>query len=255
MSFLEEIVARRRAEVARSGAGPERVVRAASPQRLRRALQAGGGWKIIAEFKRASPSLGWIRREADPAAIARQYESAGACAISVLTEPDFFHGSLDDLRAVRAATGLPILRKDFIVDRRQIEEAAAAGADAILLIVAALADAELAELRRFAEDDCGLDALVEVHTAEEMARATAGGAGLIGVNNRDLRTLQTAPETSERLAPLAPPGATLVSESGLSAPAELRGLTKSGFHGFLIGEKLMRADDPAAALREFLGHV
>lgn len=257
-NFLEEILQRRRKEVASQCAAVEgkiKCVRAATPHRLRAALRAGGGMKIIAEFKRASPSLGEIRRDANPAQIARQYESAGACAISVLTEPDFFHGSLDDLRAVRAVSRLPILRKDFIVDSSQIEEAAVAGADAILLIVAALSDAELSRLRKVAEDDLGLDALVEVHTAEEMRRAADAGASLIGVNNRDLRTFVTSLETSERLAPLAPNDTTLVSESGLSSPNDLVRLTKSGYHGFLIGEKLMRADDPAAAVRSFLGNV
>jgi indole-3-glycerol phosphate synthase len=257
-NFLEEILQRRRQAVARqraAGDGEIKCTRAATPHRLRAALCAGGGTKIIAEFKRASPSLGDIRRDADPAQIARQYESAGACAISVLTEPDFFHGSLDDLRSVRTVTSLPILRKDFIVDSRQIGEAAAAGADAILLIVAALSDAELASLRATAEDELGLDALVEVHTEEEMGRAANAGAKLIGVNNRDLRTFVTSLEMSERLAPLAPNDATLVSESGLSSPADLARLTKSGYAGFLIGEKLMCADDPAAALRSFLGNV
>jgi indole-3-glycerol phosphate synthase len=258
MNFLEEILRRRREEVARQRAAGDvgiKCIRTATPHRLRAALRASGGMKIIAEFKRASPSLGEIRRDADPAAIAQQYENAGACAISVLTEPDFFHGLLEDLHAVRAATGLPILRKDFIVDPRQIEEAAAAGADAILLIVAALSDAELTSLRATAEDDLGLDALVEVHTEEEMQRAANAGAKLIGVNNRDLRTFATSLETSERLAPLAPNDATLVSESGLSSPNDLARLMKSGYAGFLIGEKLMRADDPAAVLRSFLGNV
>jgi indole-3-glycerol phosphate synthase len=180
--------------------------------------------------------------------MAALYEVAGVCAISILTEPDFFDGSLDDLRQARAATKLPILRKDFIVDEYQIDEAAAARADAILLIVAALPDFELSRLRKHAEDELGLDALVEVHTTEDMKRATQAGAKLIGVNNRDLRTFTTSLETSAELAALAPVDATLVSESGISSPAQIKQLVRCGYNGFLIGESLMRAPNPAALI-------
>lgn len=256
-NFLEEILARRRKQVAQDRAvcvpqilrrEAERAREARSPHRLRSALQQSSGVKIIGEFKRASPSLGFIRRDAQVGPMIALYEKGGVCAISVLTEPDFFHGWLEDLRQARAVTALPILRKDFIVDEYQINEAAAAGADAILLIGAALTDSDLLRLRRFAEDELGLDALMEVHTAEEMQRASNCGATLIGVNNRDLRTFATSLETSVELAALAPADVTLVSESGISSRADIDRLNRCGYHGFLIGESLMRAADPAALI-------
>src|SRR4030095_11013178 len=167
--------------------------------------------KIIAEFKRRSPSKGEIRANADPDHIAKAYESAGAAAISVLTEEDYFDGSLDDLRAIRQATSLPVLRKDFIFEEYQVYESAAAGADAVLLIVAALNDETIGRLRRITEEELGMDALVEVHTREEMERAWHFGAHLIGVNNRDLGTFTVSTATSVQLANFAPPDATLVS--------------------------------------------
>src|SRR4029078_4178998 len=166
---------------------------------------------------RRSPSKGMIREGADPIEIARAYREGGAVAISVLTEEDYFAGSLDDLRQVKAAVDLPVLRKDFIVDEYQVYESAAAGADAILLIVAALDDELLARLRRLAEDELQLDALVEVHTSDEMKRAAAVGAKLIGVNNRDLRTSEVSIDTSLSLAREAPADAVLISESGLKS--------------------------------------
>lgn len=261
-NFLDKIVAARRAQVEFDRAGLDEADlrdRAAllrsgqATQRLRSALRGSGDIAIIAEFKRASPSLGEIRTDADPAQMIALYEAGGAAAISVLTEPQFFKGSLDDLRAARAITRLPILRKDFIVDEIQIVEAAAAGADAILLIVAALTDEELSRLRILAED-LGLDALVEVHDAAEIKRAGESGATLIGVNNRNLRTFETSLETSVQLAAIAPPGATLVSESGISTRADVERLERCGYRGFLIGESLMRADDPVALL-ESLRHA
>ena len=206
---------------------------------------------IIAEFKRRSPSKGEIRNDADPAARARAYESAGASAVSVLTEEDYFGGSLDDLRAARKAISLPILRKDFIFDEYQVYEAAAAGADALLLIVATLDDEALGRLRRIAEDELGMDALVEVHTADEMKRAAACGAKIIGVNNRDLQTFRVSLETSVQFAPMAPKGSVLISESGIESAADIRRLRSIGYRAFLIGESLMRADDPETALRDF----
>jgi len=158
---------------------------------------------------------------------------------------------LDDLRAGKSTVELPVLRKDFIVDEYQVYESAAAGADAILLIVAALDDESLLQLRRLAEDELGMDALVEVHTSDEMRRAAACGAKLIGVNNRDLRTFAVSLETSLSLAREAPSGALLISESGLNSAADLQRLYGAGYRGFLIGETLMRADDPAAAVRGF----
>lgn len=260
--FLDKIVAARRAQVESDRAGLDEAdlrERAAllrsgqATQRLRSALRGSGDIGIIAEFKRASPSLGEIRPEADPAQMVALYEAGGAAAISVLTEPQFFKGSLDDLRAARATTRLPILRKDFIVDEIQIVEAAAAGADAVLLIVAALTDDELSRFRVLAED-LGLDALVEVHDAAEIKRAGEIGAILIGVNNRNLRTFETSLQTSVELAAIAPPDATLVSESGISTRADVERLERCGYHGLLIGESLMRADDPVALL-ESLRHV
>ena len=209
---------------------------------------------IIAEFKRRSPSKGVIREQADAAATASSYESAGAAAISVLTEADYFDGSLADLRAVRAAVSIPILRKDFIVDEYQVYESAAAGADALLLIVAVLADEALARLCRLTEAELGMDALVEVHTREELDRAVASGAKLIGVNNRNLRTFAVSTETSIQLARLAPADVALVSESGLT-PDEVCRLTAVGYRGFLVGEALMRAKEPGQELRRFCDSV
>jgi indole-3-glycerol phosphate synthase len=211
------------------------------------------GINIIAEFKRRSPSKGMIREDANPIEIARAYETGGAVAMSVLTEEDYFAGSLDDLREVKSTVDLPVLRKDFIVDEYQVYESAIAGADAILLIVAALDDESLARLRRLAEDELQMDALVEVHTSDEMKRAVACGAKLIGVNNRNLRTFEVSLETSLSLAREAPSEALLISESGLNNSADLRRLYNAGYRGFLIGETLMRAHDLATALRSFRG--
>ena len=222
--------------------------RNSTPHALSRALRADG-INIIAEFKRRSPSKGVIRADADLSSIVKSYEAGGAAAISVLTETDHFDGSLADLKAVKDHTALPVLRKDFVFDPYQLYEAAAAGSDAILLIVAALDDAQLGSLRRLA-DELGMDALVEVHNEEEMDRAASSGATLIGVNNRNLRTFAVTLETSENLARLASKEALLVSESGLSQGADLLRLREHGFHGFLIGESLMRAPNPEIALRD-----
>jgi indole-3-glycerol phosphate synthase len=220
----------------------------AKPHAFRDALR-GNGINIIAEFKRRSPSKGIIRADANPIEIAEAYAAGGAAAISVLTEEDYFAGSLDDLRAVKSATTLPVLRKDFVFDEYQVYESAIAGADAILLIVAALEDKTLSDLRQLAEDELGMDALVEVHTSDEMRRAAACGAQLIGVNNRDLRTFEVTLETSRSLAREAPREALLISESGLHSSADLSRLRAAGYRGFLIGESLMRASDPEQVLR------
>ncbi|MEN3328214.1 MAG: indole-3-glycerol phosphate synthase [Acidobacteriota bacterium] len=243
MNVLSEIIARKRERVREAKTR-------ANPHAFRSALQKEG-INIIAEFKRRSPSKGTIREGANPSDVARAYQAGGAVAMSVLTEEDYFSGSLDDLREVKSTVELPVLRKDFIVDEYQVYESAAAGADAILLIVAALDDGLLSKLRRLAEDELGMDALVEVHTSDEMKRAAACGAKLIGVNNRDLRTFEVSLETSLSLAREAPSEALLISESGLNSAADLRRLYEAGYRGFLIGETLMRADDPAAALRSF----
>jgi len=245
MNVLLEIIAKKRERVREAKAR-------ARPHAFRAAL-GKDGINIIAEFKRRSPSKGMIREGANPIDVARAYQDGGAVAMSVLTEEDYFDGSLDDLRQVKAIVDLPVLRKDFIVDEYQVYESAAAGADAILLIVAALDDDLLSRLRRLAEDELQMDALVEVHTSEEMKRAAACGAKLIGVNNRDLRTFEVSLDTSLRLAQEAPADALLVSESGLNNASDLQRLYEAGYRGFLIGETLMRADDPAAALRRFRG--
>ncbi len=227
--------------------------RAPSSHTFHRALSTPStNFKIIAEYKRASPSKGMIRDDMTPTQVASSYERSGACAVSVLTEEDYFKGSIADLRAVRAGVALPVLRKDFIVDAAQIYEAAEAGADAALLIVAALDDARLADLRAVIEDELGMDALVEVHTADEMNRAARCGARIIGVNNRNLETFQVTIETSLELVKDAPPDALLISESGLSVRDDLVRLRDAGYDAFLIGESLMRAPDTEAALRELL---
>src|SRR5437773_4172855 len=203
---------------------------------------------IIAEFKRRSPSKGEINSGVEAAKVAAIYQKAGAAAVSVLTEEDYFDGSLDDLHAARGAVSLPILRKDFIVEDYQVYESATAGADALLLIVAALDETELVRLRKLAEDDLGMDALVEVHTKEELDKALGAGARLIGVNNRDLRTFTVSIATSTQLASAVPDHIVLVSESGLN-PEQVRSLRAVGYKGFLVGEALMRASDPEQALR------
>jgi indole-3-glycerol phosphate synthase len=192
-----------------------------------------------------------LRWKYDPAAIAVAYERAGAAAVSVLTEPTFFDGDLEHLRAVRAAVGLPLLCKDFVVDPYQIWEARAAGADAVLLIVGALEQPALVDLLGAARQ-AELDALVEVHDERELDRALEAGADLVGVNNRNLRTLAIDLDTSRRLASRLPAGAVAVAESGLRTAADLRELQSRGYRAFLIGERFMAADDPGAALAALL---
>jgi indole-3-glycerol phosphate synthase len=260
MDILSEIIATKRLglETAKRAVPIEQlrstaleVRRNSKSHALRDALRADAV-NIIAEFKRRSPSKGMIREHADAATIARSYQSGGAAAISVLTEENYFAGSLDDLRTVREVVSLPLLRKDFIFDEYQVYECAAAGADALLLIVAALDDETLVRLLRLTEAELSMDALVEVHTKEEFVRAIAVGAKLIGVNNRDLRTFNVSIETSLELAKFAPADVVLVSESGLS-PNVVPELRAAGYRGFLVGEILMRAADPALELRAFRG--
>jgi indole-3-glycerol phosphate synthase len=206
---------------------------------------------VIAECKRRSPSRGILRADYDPAGLAWQYASSGAAAISVLTEPTFFDGELAHLEAVRHAVGVPVLRKDFIIDRYQLLEARACGADAILLIVAALDDDTLKSLARDARL-LALDVLVEVHDETELARAVDAGADLIGVNNRNLRTLAVDVNASVKLASRMPAGVLPVAESGLRTGTDLRGLHDIGYRAFLIGERFMAAPDPGAALAALL---
>jgi indole-3-glycerol phosphate synthase len=259
MNFLSEIVARKRERVEEAKQAVPlgemlilaRSARASSHSHaLSRRLGNNQQINIIAEFKRRSPSKGAINSGADAVTTTRAYQSAGAAAVSILTEEDYFAGSLVDLRAARSAIQLPILRKDFIFDEYQVYEAAAAGADALLLIVGLLNDATLLSLRRLTEDELGMDALVEVHNRDEFQRAISAGARLVGVNNRDLRTFNVSLATSEELANLAPAGTILVSESGLS-PGAVGRLSALGYRGFLVGEALMSADNPEVALREF----
>jgi indole-3-glycerol phosphate synthase len=261
-SILSEIVRRKREVIAQLRSDPASrdfrdralAIRAnATPHRFLRALESNSGRiNIIAEFKRRSPSAGTIRSDLSASDVATCYERGGACAISVLTDEEYFGGSILDLAAIRESTALPLLRKDFITDEIQIYEAASFGADAVLLIAAALDDAALAKLCATAEDELGLDALVEVHTSQELARAVGAGAKIIGINNRDLGTFQTSLDTSERLIAEAPRDRIMISESGLQYPESVRHLRALGFHGFLIGEALMRARDPEAALRDFI---
>jgi indole-3-glycerol phosphate synthase len=218
------------------------------------ALSGSDGFHVIAECKRRSPSKGVLREDYDPVAIAKGYADAGAAAISVLTEPTFFDGSLDHLTAVRAAVDVPLLRKDFIVSEYQLLEAKAAGADAILLIVAALRPAELKVLHDHARR-YGLDALVEVHDARELAIAADVGARIVGVNNRNLRTLEVDVHASEALIADMPREIVAVSESGLKSAADLVRLRALGYRAFLIGERFMTAADPGSALAALLGSV
>ena len=250
MNVLAEIIEKKRERVSvlKATVPLDHVQANATPHRFGHALQ-NDGINIIAEFKRRSPSKGIIRADANLTAIVQSYEAGGAVAISVLTEEDYFAGSLEDLRNVKAAVNLPVLRKDFIFDDYQVYESAAVGADALLLIVAALDDETLSRLRSLAEDDLGIDALVEVHTSDEMKRAAACGARLIGVNNRNLRTFDVSLETSLSLAAQAPAEAVLISESGLHTANDLHRLREAGYKGFLIGETLMRAEKPDEALR------
>lgn len=215
--------------------------------RFQAALSGAREYRVIAECKRRSPSRGVLRADYDPVAIALGYADAGAAAISVLTEPTFFDGSLEHLQAVRAAVDVPVLRKDFIVTEYQLLEAKAAGADAVLLIVAALRPAELKVLHDHARR-YGLDVLVEVHDATELAIAIDAGARIIGVNNRNLRTLQVDVHASETLIGQMPSGTLAVSESGLKTADDLRRLKALGYSAFLIGERFMTAADPGSAL-------
>ena len=250
LTILDQIVVRKRAELLMEQAGTpiEELEELPRPPRrsFREALEMARP-AIISEIKKASPSAGVIAQTFNPAAIAMGYEQGGAAALSVLTDQQFFQGSLDDLDAARGATGLPVLRKDFTLDRYHLLQASAAGADAILLIVAALTDYELVELLNHARE-LELDALVEVHDEPELDRALAAGADLIGVNNRNLKTLEVSLETSFRLAPQIPDDLLCVSESGIRSAADIRRLMEAGYGGFLIGESLMKHDKPGLAL-------
>jgi indole-3-glycerol phosphate synthase len=221
------------------------------PGAFRRALERRDRVNVIAECKRRSPLRGVLKANYDPATIAKAYDEANAAAISVLTEPTFFDGSLDHLAAVRKVTSLPILRKDFIVDEYQILEARAAGADAVLLIVAALTPQALQRLHRTAVE-AGLDVLVEVHELGELSIALDAGASMVGVNNRNLRTLRVDASVCVEMVEQIPDAVVAVAESGLKTSDDLRRLRDGGYDAFLVGERFMTVDDPGSALRELL---
>ncbi len=248
---LEEIT---RGKAERPLATLEAAAREAPPVRpFARALAdaARTGYGLIAEVKKASPSKGLIRADFDPAAHARAYEAGGAACLSVLTDAPSFQGSPDYLRAARAATALPVLRKDFLYDPWQVAESRAMGADCILIILASVSDAQAVELESAARD-WGMDVLLEVHDETELDRALALGSPLVGINNRDLHSFETSLDTTRRLAPRVPEDRLTISESGLFSSADLAGLARAGVRAFLIGESLMREADVEAATRSLL---
>jgi indole-3-glycerol phosphate synthase len=257
-NILDRIVASKRRELDEARARLsetelERRLPDAPPMRgFRSALQRPGSVGVIAEVKKASPSAGVLRADFDPVAIAQTYERHGAACISVLTDAPFFQGSLDHLAAIRAAVGLPLLRKDFILDRYQLLEARLAGADAVLFIAEILDDRTLPLLLRQA-GELGLESLVELYAPENLPRVLRSGARLIGVNNRDLRTFTTRLEHTLELAGRLPPDCCLVSESGIRTRQDVLRLQTAGVHAILVGESLMRATDAGAALEELLG--
>jgi indole-3-glycerol phosphate synthase len=244
-----EELARRRAAV--SQADLERACRGLAPARdFEGALvPPPGGVRLIAEVKKASPSRGVLTEDFDPVGLARTYAEGGAAAVSVLTDEKYFQGSLALLRAIRAAVALPLLRKDFIVDEYQLWESRAAGADAVLLIVAILEPGRLRDLIRGAKE-VGLAALVEAHTVGEVDAALGAGARVLGINNRDLRTFETRLDTTLRLLPGIPPGPLVVSESGFTTAADVRTVVAAGAHAVLVGETLVRATDRLAKMAE-----
>jgi indole-3-glycerol phosphate synthase len=256
MSVLDEIVANTRTEVARRKAAVPRAALEAqcralpAPRDFDGALRPSpASVRLIAEVKKASPSRGVLAEGLDPVALAAIYAAHGAHAISVLTDAKYFRGSLDDLRRVRAAVDVPLLRKDFTIDEYQLWESRAAGADAVLLIVSVLEPAHLSELLAGAKG-LGLAALVECHTAAEMDQALAVGSRIVGINNRDLATFQTRISTTLELLPLIPPGPIVVSESGFFTAADVRQVVAAGAHAILVGEGLVRAPDIPAKIRE-----
>ena len=256
MSILDEIVSHKREELGRRrheiprGELERRSAARPRPRDLARALTpAPGGVKLLAEVKKASPSRGVLAESFDPLALAEIYAANGAAALSVLTDEKYFQGSLDVLTAIRDRVDVPILRKDFTLDEYQVWEARAAGADAVLLIVAILEADQLRDLLQAAAG-LGLAALVEAHTASELDVALAAGAGIVGLNNRDLKTFETRIETSLVLLPLIPPGRVAVSESGFFTSDQVRAVVAAGAHAVLVGEALVRAPDVAAKVRE-----
>ncbi len=260
MQLLDEILAHKRTEIAQR----KQKVSEASFLEMAREQPSPGGFRdalqhtvdqqrpaIIAELKRASPSRGMLRENFDPTQIAGSYQRGGATALSVLTDAHYFKGSGVVLEFARRGSSLPILRKDFIIDPYQVYESCAMGASALLLIVAALGDDELKELHQLARS-FGLDVLVEVHDEEELARAAALDANLIGINNRNLQTFEVTLDTTLALAPQAPENSLMVAESGIRTSEDIARIRAGGVHAFLIGETFMRAEDPGAALADLL---
>ncbi|MGC8783525.1 MAG: indole-3-glycerol phosphate synthase TrpC [Armatimonadota bacterium] len=259
MNILDTILAHKRQEVAEAESRIpfsqlERELPKAPPVRpFRHALnRADGRVAVIAEVKKASPSKGVLCEHFDALHIALTYAQNSASAISVLTDERFFQGHLDYLRLIRQHVPIPILRKDFLISRYQVLEARIAGADAVLLIVAALSEEQLQDLLTYTHE-LGMDALVEVHTELELHRAMQAGAKVIGINNRDLTTFHTTLEVTERLAPQIPPGSIIVSESGIDSVQDVRRVARAGAHAVLVGESLVRAEDPGQKLRELAG--
>lgn len=258
MSALDEVLAHKREEVAdakkrRPLAQLEQSLKGRPPLRsFRQAIRRPGKLSLIAEVKRASPSAGWIKEGASAAGTAQVYAAAGAQAVSVLTDRKFFAGSIADLVAVKGKVELPVLRKDFLLEEYQLVEAAAAGADAVLLIVAALKPEELKRLLKLA-GDLSLDALVETHDEQELDQALEAGAQVVGINNRNLATLKVDLETTKRLAAQVPPDRVLVSESGIRSRADVEKVAGWGAHAVLVGEELMSAPDPGARIKELMG--
>jgi indole-3-glycerol phosphate synthase len=254
VSVLAEIVESKRAEVAHLASRRDEITEAAdtapTPRGFWRALVGGATLRVIAEIKRRSPSKGALAPDLDPAAMARAYEAGGAAGLSVLTDGPYFGGSLDDLRTARNACTLPVLRKDFTIDRLQIDEARAVGADAILLIVAALDDAALRDLHAYALDR-GLDVLVEVHDEHEIDRALAMGPRVLGVNARDLSSFAEDLSTAERLVDRIPADVVAVAESAIRTLDDAKRMAAAGFDAVLVGEALVRSEDPCALVQAF----
>jgi indole-3-glycerol phosphate synthase len=254
-TYLDTILAAHRAAAARDERSLDVLVAQTSTLPATRgfaaALRGGETLAVISEIKRRSPSKGDLAPDLDPAELAGTYQAGGASCLSVLTDVEFFGGSVADLQAARAACGLPVLRKDFTVDRRDVVDARLMGADAVLLIAAALSDDELRTFHELATT-LGLDALVEVHDASELDRALAVGAGLIGVNQRDLATFAVDRELAAKLRPSMPDDAVTVAESGVRDAADARSLRAAGYDAVLVGESLVTSADPAAAVRELL---
>lgn len=249
--FLRSILEHKQNEVALLRKSRNRFhARDSEPRPFAAALRSSAGISVIAEVKKASPSKGLIRPDFNPTVIAESYEKGGASAVSVLTDSRFFQGSTDFLVAVREHVGIPVLRKDFIIDPLQVEEAATINADALLLIAAALSDGQMAELFEAASENA-IEALIEIHAPKELDRVMKLSPRLLGINNRDLTSFEVDIAVTERIAPHVPDDVTLISESGIFNAQDIVRVKKAGVHGVLVGESLMRAEDPSRLIEEF----